>query len=52
VLADGTIDVIDGKFSAVVEFTNTCCIEMMLEVFQTDEGGLSVTVPLAYPESG
>ena len=52
VLADGTIDVIDGKFSAVVEFTNTCCIEMMLEVFQTDEGGLSVTVPVAYPESG
>ena len=51
VLAEGTIDVIDGKFSAVVEFTNTCCIEMTLEVFQTNEGGLSVTVPVAYPES-
>lgn len=52
VLAEGTIDVIDGEFSAVVEFTNACCIEMTLKVFQTNEGGLSVTVPVAYPESG
>ena len=52
VLSEGTVDVIDGEFSAVVEFTNTCCIEMTLEVFQDDADGLAVTVPVAFPESG
>ena len=52
VLAEGTIDVVDGAFSSELEFVNTCCIEMSLEVFHLDEGGLSLTVPVAYPESG
>ncbi|MDH3539456.1 MAG: hypothetical protein OEP52_05645 [Acidimicrobiia bacterium] len=50
VLAEGTIDVIDGEFSAVVEFTNSCCVDMTLEVF--NDGGLSLTIPVAYPEAG
>lgn len=52
-LAEGTI-VVDGEgtFSTTVEFTNTCCIEMTLEVFDMEpDGGLGVTLPLAYPES-
>lgn len=52
VLAEGTIDVTDGKFSTMVEFTNTCCIEMMLEVTQPGDGGLTLTIPVAYPEPG
>ena len=52
VLAEGTIDVVEGAFSAELEFVNTCCIEMRLEVFHLDEGGLSLTVFVAYPESG
>jgi hypothetical protein len=52
VLAEGTFDVLDGAFSGEIEFTNTCCIEIRLEVFETVDGGLSVSVPLTYPESG
>lgn len=52
VLAEGTIDVIDREFSATVEFTNTCCIEMTLEVLQPGGSGATQTIPLAYPEPG
>lgn len=51
ILAEGTTDVVDGAFSVTVEFENTCCIEMTLEVFHVDEGGLSRTIPLTYPET-
>lgn len=52
VLAQGTVDVIDGAFSVELEFTNDCCIEMMLQIFQPGADGLSTSIPLAYPESG
>ncbi|NNL98911.1 MAG: hypothetical protein HKO63_11965 [Acidimicrobiia bacterium] len=52
VLAEGTVEVVDGAFSVALEFTNTCCIEMVLEVFQPGENGLAVTIPVAYPEEG
>jgi hypothetical protein len=52
VLAEGTTDVIAGAFSTTLEFTNTCCIEMVLEVFQPGDDGLATTIPVAYPESG
>lgn len=52
-LAEGTIAVDgEGRFSTRVEFTNTCCIEMTLEVFDTEPDiGLGVSIPLAYPET-
>ena len=52
-LAEGTIVVDgDGLFSTTVEFTNTCCIEMTLEVFDIEPDlGLGVSIPLAYPET-
>ena len=50
VLAEGTLTTVDGTFESPLVFTNTCCIEMQLEVFQIDSGGLVVTTPLAYPE--
>lgn len=50
VLAESTPDVVDGVYTVTVEFTNTCCTEMELEVFGDD--GPAVTVPLAFPESG
>jgi hypothetical protein len=52
-LAEGTIVVdAEGRFSTTVEFTNTCCIEMALEVFDIrPDAGLGITVPLAYPET-
>lgn len=52
-LAEGTI-VVDGegRFSTTVEFSNTCCIELTLEVFDMQpDAGLGVTIPLAYPET-
>ena len=52
VIAEGTIDVIDRKFSTTVEFTNTCCIEMTLEVLQPDDTGSTLVIPLASPEPG
>lgn len=52
VLAEGTIDVLDETFSVTVDFVNTCCTEMRLEVFHPNEGGLSLTIPLTHPESG
>ena len=52
VLADGTVEVIDGAFSVTLEFTNACCIEMVIEVFQPGDDGLAVTIPVAYPEEG
>lgn len=43
-----------APFAATIEFTNECCIEMLLEVFEvsaTDGSELhKVAVPLAYPE--
>lgn len=52
VLAEGTIDVVDGAYSTLVEFTNTCCIEMTLEVRHPGEGEAILSIPVAYPESG
>ena len=49
VLAAGSVDVADGTFSTTVSFTNTCCIEMLLGVFDP-ETGMSVEIPLAFPE--
>jgi hypothetical protein len=51
VLAEGTIDVVDGEFSSELEFANTCCIEMLLEVYHPGVDGLTVAIPLAFPES-
>ena len=42
----------DGSFSTTVEFTNTCCVELTLEVFDPEPGGLAVSIPLTYPEPG
>jgi hypothetical protein len=50
VLAEGTTDVVDGEFEAEVAFTNTCCVEMRLEVYLP--GGSYLTIPVTYPESG
>ncbi len=52
-LIEGTINAdSDGGFSATVEFTNNCCIEMTLEVFDIEpDAGLGVSIPLAYPET-
>ena len=52
VLAEELIAAVDGGYETAVEFTNTCCIEMMLEVFHPDSDGLGVSIPLAYPEPG
>jgi len=51
-LAEGTVTAFDVRFSTIVGFTNTCCIEMVLEVFQPTPDGLALTIPLTYPESG
>ena len=52
-LAEGTIVVdLEGGFSTTVEFVNTCCIEMTLEVFDIEpDAGLGVSLPLEYPET-
>ncbi len=51
-LIEGTMPVDDdGTFAFTVDFENTCCIEMLLEVFQRTEGGLAVEIPVAYPEN-
>jgi hypothetical protein len=52
VLTEGTVSAADGAFATVVEFTNACCVEMVLEVFQPSADGLALTIPLAFPESG
>ena len=52
-LAEGTLAAgSDGAFSTTMEFTNTCCIELTLEVFDSEPGGLTVSIPLTYPEPG
>ena len=51
VLDQGVITSVDGGFESPIVFVNTCCIEMLLEVFHTEAGGLAVTIPLSYPES-
>jgi hypothetical protein len=51
VLAEGTIDAVDGTFETVVEFTNTCCTEMTLEVTQPNANGATLSIPLDFPES-
>ena len=52
--AEGTIEpAADGSLAATVEFTNTCCIEMTLTIFdpvQDPSGTFAVSIPLAYPE--
>jgi hypothetical protein len=50
VLDEGTLTTVDGYFESPIAFTNTCCIEMLLEVFQLDPAGTTVTIPLSYPE--
>ena len=43
----------DGAFTASLDFENTCCIEMTLELFhQMRDGseGLGLSIPIAYPE--
>jgi hypothetical protein len=52
VLAEGTVSAINGVFSAEVEFANTCCVEMVLDVFQPSTDGLALIIPLTHPESG
>lgn len=52
VLAEGTIDVVDGFFSETIQFDNTCCIELALEVFHPSPNGTRLTIPITYPESG
>ena len=52
VLAEGIIVVDGGEFRLELEFENTCCIEMLLEVFHLEEGGVSQGIPLAFPEPG
>ena len=51
-LAEGSIvPEPDGAFSQALEFTNTCCIEMTLEVFSLHpDDGIGLTIPLTYPE--
>lgn len=51
VLDEGTLTTVEGHFESPIVFTNTCCIEMLLEVFNIGDGGLAVTIPLSYPES-
>ena len=50
VLAEGTAFTVDGTYATTIEFASPCCIEMLLEVYQLDRDGLSVQVPLTYPE--
>jgi hypothetical protein len=50
VLDEGTLTTVDGYFESPIVFTNTCCIEMLLEVFHLDAEGMTVTIPLSYPE--
>jgi hypothetical protein len=50
VLDEGTVTAVDGYFESPIVFTNTCCIEMLLEVFHLDADGMAVTIPLSYPE--
>ena len=58
-LTEGTVESDpqqEGRFEVTIEFTNTCCMEMTLEVFSIDpevgSGPTTVSIPLAYPESG
>jgi hypothetical protein len=48
----GTLTAVDGRFESPVEFANTCCIEMRLEVFHVEDGGMIVAIPVTYPEGG
>lgn len=50
VLSAGSAPVTDeGTFDIRIGFTNTCCIEMLLELFHPD-GAVATAIPLAYPE--
>ena len=49
-LASGTVATDEGAFTTTVSFTNTCCIEMSLEIIQPGVG--LTTIPLSYPEPG
>jgi len=50
VLDEGTLTAVDGYFESPIVFTNTCCIEMLLEVFSLDAERITVAIPLSYPE--
>ena len=50
IIDEGTLTAAGGRFESAIVFTNTCCIEMDLEVFHVEDGGLIVTVPVTYPE--
>lgn len=50
-IAQGSVEAAFGEFDVKLGFDNTCCIEMLLEVFHLNDGGLLVSIPLTYPES-
>lgn len=53
-LAAGTITPEGGDFAVTVDFTNTCCIEMLLEVFDPivdPSETFRIGIPLSYPEA-
>jgi hypothetical protein len=51
-LAHGSLDTPGGFFDVDLGFENTCCTEMLLEVFHLNDGGLLVSIPLNFPEPG
>lgn len=51
VLTEGTVSSIDGQFATVLEFSDSCCTEMLLEVFHPEEAGLTLEIPLTHPDS-
>lgn len=52
-IATGGTDGVWAPFSASIEFTNDCCVEMLLEVYEVSANGVEmnlVSIPLTYPE--
>lgn len=49
IFAEGSIGTVDGRFDTTLDFTNTCCIEISLAVFDPGTGE-GFTIPLAFPE--
>jgi len=50
-IAQGPLEASLGQFEVSLGFDNTCCTEMLLEVFHLNDNGLLVSIPLTYPES-
>lgn len=51
-IAQGSLETANGAFDVKLGgWINDCCIEMLLEVFHVNDNGLTVTIPVAYPES-